>query len=91
LETLYYRKPIVVNRYSIYIVDIEPKGFQVITIDGFASREAVRNIRKVLENEKLREQTAQKNYELAFQHYSYEVLERDLLNLLYQLSQQICT
>jgi glycosyltransferase involved in cell wall biosynthesis len=91
LETLYYRRPIVVNRYSIYIVDIEPKGFQVITIDGFASREAVRNIREVLENEKLREQTAQKNYELALQHYSYEVLERDLLNLLYQLSQQICT
>ena len=91
LETLYYRKPIVVNRYSIYIVDIEPKGFQVITIDGFASRKAVRTIREVLENEKLREQTAQKNYELAFQHYSYEVLERDLLNLLYQLSQQICT
>jgi len=91
LETLYYRRPIVVNRYSIYIVDIEPKGFQVITIDGFASREAVRTIREVLENEKLREQTAQKNYELALQHYSYEVLERDLLNLLYQLSQQICT
>ncbi|MCH7804392.1 MAG: glycosyltransferase family 4 protein [Acidobacteria bacterium] len=91
LETLYYRRPIVVNRYSIYIVDIEPKGFQVITIDGFASREAVRNIREVLENEKLRKQTAQKNYELALQHYSYEVLERDLLNLLYQLSQQICT
>ena len=91
LETLYYRRPIVVNRYSIYIVDIEPKGFQVITIDGFASREAVRNLREVLENEKLREQTAQKNYELALQHYSYEVLERDLLNLLYQLSQQICT
>jgi glycosyltransferase involved in cell wall biosynthesis len=91
LETLYYRKPIVVNRYSIYIVDIEPKGFQVITIDGFASREAVRKIREVLENEKLQEQTSQRNYELALQHYSYEVLERDLLNLLYQLSQQICT
>lgn len=91
LETIYYRKPIVVNRYSIYIVDIEPKGFKVITIDGFASREAVRNIREVLENEKLRERLVQENYELALQHYSYEVLERDLLNLLYQLSQQICT
>ncbi len=91
LETLYYRKPIVVNRYSIYIVDIEPKGFQVITIDGFASREAVRDIREVLENDKLRERLGQENYELARQHYSYEVLERDLLNLLYQLSQQICT
>ncbi len=91
LETLYYRKPIVVNRYSIYIVDIEPKGFKVITIDGFASREAVRDIREVLENDKLRERLGQENYELARQHYSYEVLERDLLNLLYQLSQQIWT
>jgi glycosyltransferase involved in cell wall biosynthesis len=91
LEAIYYRKPIVVNRYSIYIADIEPKGFQVFTIDGFATRAVVRDIREVLENEKLREQTAQKNYELGLRYYSYEVLERDLLNLLYQLSQRVCT
>ncbi len=51
----------------------------------------VGGVEEVLENEKLREETAKKNYELALQHYSYEVLERDLLNLLYQLSQQTFT
>ena len=91
LEAIYYRKPIVVNRYSIYIADIEPKGFQVITIDGFATRAVVRDIREVLENKELQERLVQENYELALQHYSYEALERDLLSLLYQLSQQICT
>ena len=30
LEAVYYGKPILVNRYSVYITDIEPKGFDVI-------------------------------------------------------------
>jgi glycosyltransferase involved in cell wall biosynthesis len=91
LEAIYYRKPIVVNRYSIYIADIEPKGFQVTTIDGFPTRAAVRNIREVLENKELQERLVQENYELALQYYSYEVLERDLLHLLHLLSEQITT
>jgi len=27
LEAVYYRKPVMCNRYSIYRTDIEPKGF----------------------------------------------------------------
>ena len=30
LEAIYFRKPIVVNTYSIYTMDIQPKGFDVI-------------------------------------------------------------
>ena len=32
LEAIYYRKPIVLNRYSIYIVDIEPKVFKSLLL-----------------------------------------------------------
>ena len=38
LEAVYFHKPILVNRYSVYIVDIEPKGFEVVAMDGFLTR-----------------------------------------------------
>ncbi len=88
LEAVYYRKPIVVNRYSIYVADIEPKGFDVIPFDGFVSRQTIHQIRNILENNERREEMVNRNYELARRFYSYEVLEEGLLRLLFQLSHQ---
>ncbi|RMG61704.1 MAG: glycosyltransferase family 1 protein [Calditrichaeota bacterium] len=82
LETIYYQKPIVVNRYSIYIADIEPKGFDVISFDGFVSSETIDKIREVLNDPKRKQHMVETNYELARQFFSYEVLERKLLHLI---------
>ncbi|MEE9601807.1 MAG: glycosyltransferase family 4 protein, partial [Thermoguttaceae bacterium] len=41
LEAFYYRKPVLVNRYAIFIADIEPKGFEVITMAGFITRNVI--------------------------------------------------
>ena len=35
LEAVYFKKPIVVNKYSIYTYDIEPKGFLTIELDDY--------------------------------------------------------
>ena len=88
LEAIYYRKPIVVNRYSIYIADIEPKGFDVITIEGFVTEETIAKINEVLENEERRERMVETNYRLGTRYFSYEVLERSLLNLVDMLEIQ---
>ena len=80
LETIYYKKPIVVNRYSIYIADIEPKEFDTITIEGFVSNRTIKKISEVLTNEERQKQMTEKNYELGNQYFSYEVLERLLLH-----------
>ena len=40
LEALYFRKPIMVNTYSIYTKDIKPKGFLAIEMDGYVTRSA---------------------------------------------------
>ena len=85
LETIYYRKPIVVNRYSIYIMDIEPKGFDVIAIDGFVTDKTVDKIYEVLDNQEYREQMVEKNYQLARKYFSYEILEETLLYLIHLL------
>jgi hypothetical protein len=82
LETVYYKKPIVVNRYSIYIADIEPKGFDTITIEGFVGRKTIEKIYHVLNNEGRRQEMTLTNYELGNRYFSYEVLERWLLHLI---------
>jgi hypothetical protein len=37
LEAIYFRKPVLINRYSIFVRDIEPKGFRLLTMDGFVT------------------------------------------------------
>ncbi|MDA2924377.1 glycosyltransferase family 4 protein [Acidobacteria bacterium AH-259-L09] len=86
LEAIYYRKPIVVNRYSIYVVDIEPKGFDVIAFDGLVSRDTIEQIRMVLNDASRAGKMVEKNYQLALRYYSYEVLEEDLRHLIRQFN-----
>jgi glycosyltransferase involved in cell wall biosynthesis len=83
LEAVYFKKPIVVNKYSIYIFDIEPKGFLAVEIDGFVSEDTVRMARTVLENPEFCKKMVDTNYEIAKRCFSYSVLRQKLRNLIY--------
>ncbi len=82
LETIYYKKPIIVNRYSIFIADIEPKGFDVLGINGFVTSRIINQIKEVLHNKKKCEEMVEKNYQLANRFFSYEILEEKLMSLI---------
>ena len=82
LEAVYFRKPIVVNAYSIYTKDIKPKGFSVIEIDGYVTSEAVEKTKKVLDNPALCRKMVDLNYDLGLKHFSYGVLHRGLRDFL---------
>jgi glycosyltransferase involved in cell wall biosynthesis len=86
LETIYYRKPIVVNTYAVYQIDIKPKGFDCIEFRHYVGDETVRQVREVLENSRRREEMVEKNYRLGRQHYSYQVLEKRLQSLVTECS-----
>ncbi len=85
LEAIYYRKPIVVNRYPIYIVDIEPKRFDLIAINRFVTKDTIKKIREILKNEKQRGKMVEKNYRVALEYFSYEVLESSLKDIIEEL------
>jgi len=82
LEAFYYRKPVLVNRYSIFIADIEPKGFQVITMNGFLTRHVLDQVRRVIADDEYRTEMVERNYELGKKFYSYSVLRRKLRTLI---------
>jgi hypothetical protein len=82
LEAIYYKRPLVVNNYSIYEADIKPKGFQVVEFDGYISEATLEQVRYLLTHPQEAAQHAEKNYELALRYFSYSMLERHLRLLL---------
>ncbi len=81
LEAVYFRKPILVNNYSIYAYDIKPKGFEAIEMDDFISQSTVDATNELLDNPEKIKAITDKNYELSLKHYSFTVLENKLRNI----------
>ena len=82
LEALYFRKPILVNRYANFARDIEPKGFKVPIIEGYLTNETITEVRHILENPSYCQEMVEHNYQIAKKHYSYAVLRRSLNSLI---------
>jgi glycosyltransferase involved in cell wall biosynthesis len=82
LESVYYRRPLVVNDYAIYDSDIDPKGFETIKMTDYVTDETVRRAREVLENPQAGRRMADRNYELARRFFSYEVASERLCAML---------
>lgn len=85
LEAFYFRVPIVINRYSIFIQDIEPKGFKLPMMDGFVTTKLISQIERILEDPTYRRDIVNENYELATQYYGYAPLRRNLQTLIASL------
>lgn len=82
LEAVYFKRPIVVNNYSIYEADLKPKGFQVVEFDGFISEKTLEEARYLLTHPDQVRLQCEHNYEVARRYYSFSVLERRLSLLL---------
>ena len=82
LEAVYHRRPIVVNRYSIYEIDIRPHGFRVVEFDNYIGRATIEETRRLLEHPDVGAVWAETNYALARRHFSFGVLERRLAAVL---------
>jgi glycosyltransferase involved in cell wall biosynthesis len=78
IEAFYFKKPVLVNRYSIYVTDIEPKGFRCITMNGYLTAEVVNQVKQVIEDEAFRKEMVEENYALGNKFFSYSVLRRKL-------------
>ncbi|MBU4067501.1 MAG: glycosyltransferase family 4 protein, partial [Proteobacteria bacterium] len=82
LEAVYFKKPLLINRYATFVRDIEPKGFDLIVMDGFLTKKTVQKVREILESTEKREEMVNHNYEIATRYYSYSVLRKWLNSLI---------
>jgi len=82
LEAVYFKRLTVVNRYPVYNADIEPLGFEFIELDGFVDEAAVTRTRELLDDPAAVKAMADKNYAIAQDNFSLEVLARKLKEVL---------
>jgi len=78
LETIYFKCPTVVNRYPVYNADIKPLGFQFIELDGYVDSDSIRLTKELIHEPERVKVMADRNYQIAKEHFSLEVLERKL-------------
>ncbi len=78
LEAIYFKKPLLINRYPAFVTDIEAKGFDLVTIDGYMAKDAVQMVSEILHSPQRRQKMTDHNYQIARRHYSYSVLRERL-------------
>lgn len=61
LEAVYYRRPTFMNNYTIYSIDIKPKGFQTVEFTGFVTEKTVEHVQKVLQDREFAEEMTEHN------------------------------
>ena len=82
VESVYFGKPLLVNRYSVYETDIRPLGFRFVEMEGAITDDVVEEVRALLADPERRATDAVHNFELGRKHLSYEMLESRLRALL---------
>jgi len=98
LEGIFARKNMIVFEYPVYVQDIKPFGFEVISLGEVYSKRAdepeyvdvsrdrivsaAEEVVKVLKSKDEYYRRVNKNFELGRKYFSYEVLERKLNELL---------
>ena len=74
LEGVYHRTPIVVNRYPIYELDIRPKGFRCLEMDGYITEALVRETNMLMDDRDRGQAWADENYALGLRYFSHQAL-----------------
>ncbi|MEN8237724.1 MAG: glycosyltransferase family 4 protein [Actinomycetota bacterium] len=71
VEAVYHRRPVLVNRYSVYTSDIAPLGFCFVEIDGAISSEAVAEANQIVVDPKGVDGIVERNFAIGESALSY--------------------
>lgn len=83
LEAIYFKKPILINRYEVFKHDIEPKGFLFDVMDGLLSEKTIDSVKKTFCSSEKSNRMTKHNYNIALTCFSYDKLSRKLQSLIY--------
>ncbi len=70
--------PVFVNRYPIYDVDIRPKGFRNIEMNGFVTEAVAAQTQALLDDPAQLAEWAETNYAAGLRHFSHQAVRDGL-------------
>jgi glycosyltransferase involved in cell wall biosynthesis len=71
VEAVFHRRPVLVNRYSVYVSDIAPLGFDFVEIDEEISSEAVFRANRIITGETNSDDATERNFAIGEAALSY--------------------
>ncbi len=75
VEAMYFRKPIVVHTYPVYLSDIKASGVEAIEFFHDITSEVLTHTRRMIDSADVRQRMTAHNYEVGLQHFSYRNLK----------------
>jgi glycosyltransferase involved in cell wall biosynthesis len=74
LEAIYYRLPLLIRRYPVFVRDIEPLGFELICFDEEITPAVLEQVLAVMVDPLRRRRMTEWNFNLGKQHFSYRAV-----------------
>ncbi|GHT82134.1 glycosyl transferase [Spirochaetia bacterium] len=87
LEAIWFKKPILVNRYSIFQQDIEPLDFDVVVMENYVTGETIETVEAILSSDSAVDLMTSKNYALGQKFFSFKLLEQRLHQVMMNFGQ----
>lgn len=75
LEAVYFRKPVAVHTYPVYLSDIRPVGIRAVEFYYDITGRVLDEVRHLIDEPAARAGMVNHNYAVANQHFSYRTLE----------------
>ena len=82
VESVFFKKPIILTPYPVYEKDIKPLGFKAIEIDESLGAVSLARVGEALKNRKRWQKIAEENFSLGKRFLSFEWVESQLEDVL---------
>ena len=85
VETMYFKKPIILTPYPVYKSDIAPLGFETIELNGANFGKAVAKVNSLIADGQEYDRLVEKNFKIGEKHFSYDSTREKIKKILQTL------
>jgi mannosylglucosylglycerate synthase len=82
IESIYFRKPVIVTPYEVYKKDIKPLGFESIEMPGRVTKTVIDKIKTLKQDVGRYTEMVDKNFELGKKYFSFEATRKKIEHIL---------
>lgn len=85
IETMYFRKPMIVHRYPAYLADIKPCGVQAVDFYHDLTDDVLAQVRRMIDDASFRDAMTENNYNVGLEYFSYRILREKIERAMEQM------
>lgn len=82
VEALFFRRPLFVNAYDVFLADIAPLGVDAVVMEATVTDDVVASVRRLLSSPSRMRQMVEHNYQVGLEHMSHTIVRERLIPLL---------